>query len=127
MLSGKTFNGFRKLGGLRGPFNSARVVGAITKIRCDGVAEKQTLLRDETDFTTQLVHRDVPDWNSVDEYLALLWIMQTRDEIHERRLPAAGCSNNTERRPGDNVEAHVAKHPSWRIACRYWIVEPHVS
>src|SRR6185436_2175618 len=96
MLSGKTFDGFGELGGLRGPLDCTRVCCAISEIGRDRITEQKTLLWYEPDLATQLVNRDVPDRNSVDQNLAFLRIMKTRDEIHQRCLSAARCSNYAE-------------------------------
>ncbi len=51
------------------------------------VGKQERLLRHEADHAAQLGQRDVADIPSVDEHGASRRVLQTRQQVHQRRLP----------------------------------------
>src|SRR5438105_1763941 len=101
--------------------------GAVGEIRADRLAEEQALLWDKSDFLAELGRIDVTRRNSVDEDLALLWVIHARHQIYERTLAAAGRADDAERRTGWHRKADVPQDPARRIRRIGRIVKSDVS
>ena len=113
VAAGKLVDRLMELRDARRPFsglcNAAR---SVREVRSDGVAEEKTLLRHESDVFPQLRRHDVLRRNAVDENLAFLRIVHSRNQIDERALPASGRTDHAERCSRGDVEADVAQHPA---------------
>src|SRR5262249_8852876 len=75
----------------------------------DRAAEEEGLLRDEPDPRPDLllVHR--PDVDAVDHHGAAGRVVEAGDEVHERRLAAAGAADDRGRLAGLRPERDAAK------------------
>ena len=96
-------------------------------IRCFGVSKTQvgrnrsgkqhTFLRYKSNLLTQVFHRKFPDINTVQCYASLRHIIQTRNQIHDRRFSTTGTSDDRRSLPRISSEVNVVNRrlPAARI------------
>ena len=73
---------------------------------CDRSREQHTFLRHETDLIAQILHRNVSNIFSVERNLSARHIIETWDQVDQRRFTAAGASDDRRRlaRLGNKVD-----------------------
>src|SRR5450759_2727372 len=127
VAAGKLVDRLMELRNARRPFpglcNPAR---SVREVRSDGVAEEKAFLRHESDVLPQLRRHDVLRRNAVDENLAFLRIVHSRNQVDKRALPASGRADHAERCSRGHGEADVAQDPARLARGGRRIVKPDV-
>lgn len=83
-----------------------RIVFSEAQVGCDRSREQHTFLRHETDLIAQILHRNVSNIFSVERNLSARHIIETWDQVDQRRFTAAGASDDRRRlaRLGNKVD-----------------------
>ena len=87
-----------------------RIVFSEAQVGCDRSREQHTFLRHETDLIAQILHRNVSNIFSVERNLSARHIIETWDQVDQRRFTAAGASDDRRRLARLGNEVDVMQH-----------------
>jgi hypothetical protein len=90
-------------------FVIGRVGAAIAQIGPDGVVDQIGFLGHDADQTPQRFERDLPHIMAVYRDAAGVRIVQTGDQIGQRRLARAGCANKRDQFAGPSRKRDVVQ------------------
>ena len=82
---------------------------AVRDVVGDRVVEQHDVLADERDLAAQIAQRVFTNVPPIEQNGAVVRIVEPRQQAHERRLAATRLPDERDRRPGRDVEAHLAQ------------------
>src|SRR5207237_9714411 len=85
----------------------------------DRAREEKAFLRNDSELTAKRVLRDVQQVVSVDRDPAFARVVETGEELRDRRLASAGVADERDRRPSRHVDVEVVRDlPPFAVAQR---------
>ncbi len=92
-------------------FRIARLGPRVAHVVGDRAGEEEGELRHDAQLAAILREVERADVASVEEQLAALELVETRDQLAQRRLARAGVADDSHALPGGDRQAEVAQHP----------------
>ena len=77
----------------------------------DVAAEEEDVLQHDADVAAQLPEVPLADVDTVDAHVAAAHVVETRQQLDERRLAGAGRADDRDLLAGIHLERDVAQHP----------------
>ena len=102
-----------------------RVEPSIEDIIFNRRIEKQRILRHHADGFAQRPDRDIADIRAVDQDLPARHVIETRQNIRNRRLSRAAWPDNRDRFPGPGHKIHIRQHRMPRFIRKGHMAELH--